>query len=250
MDIINKPFNTTGIGGNMTGSTGIKEVMTHKPDIQKIQTEVPQGEQYVTGQTGNSVQNSLIDLKNNANNITGEITQQGITYVDDHNRYVTGPDGVRHKERKVELPFGSHDFWARVDDNSETQQASKDGITYVDDHNRYVTGPDGVRHKERKVELPFGSHDFWARVDDDVEKQPSDIMSAQPGGPEKSIKEELSGADIKKLESLMEDVKNSRQAASTAFENFDQKANVLFDLLSRIVKNMNEMNAGSGRNLL
>jgi len=199
MDNINMN-NISGIGGNITGSRGIKEVMTHKPDIQKIQTEVPQGEQYVTGQTGNSLQNSLIDLENNANNITGEITQQG--------------------------------------------------ITYVDDHNRYVTGPDGVRHKERKVELPFGSHDFWARVDDDVEKQPSDIMSAQPGGPEKSIKEELSGADIKKLESLMEDVKNSRQAASTAFENFDQKANVLFDLLSQILKNMNETNAGSGRKLL
>jgi len=48
----------------------------------------------------------------------------------------------------------------------------------------------------------------------------------------------------------MEDVKNSRQEASTAFKNFDQKANVLFELLSRIMKNMKEMNAGLGRNLL
>ena len=122
--------NISGIGGNITGLRGIKEVMTHKPDIQKIQAEVPQGEQYVTGQTGNSVQNSLIALENNAQNITGEITQEGtgINYPFGHDnqytRYVTGPDGVRHKEINVLTGWGK-DSWIRVNDDELQQEQTQ-----------------------------------------------------------------------------------------------------------------------------
>ncbi|MEQ8190247.1 MAG: hypothetical protein ABRQ39_19930 [Candidatus Eremiobacterota bacterium] len=128
MDIINKSFNTTGIGGNMTVSTGIKEVMTHKPDIQEIQAEAPQGELYVTGQNGSSVKNNLINLENNAKNITGEITQADIHYPFGHDneytRYVTGPDGVRHKEIRVLTGWGK-DSWVPARDDQPQQEQTQ-----------------------------------------------------------------------------------------------------------------------------
>ncbi len=42
----------------------------------------------------------------------------------------------------------------------------------------------------------------------------------------------------------------SRQHASTAFQNFDQKANQAFNLLSQVMKSMNAMRMGVIRNLL
>lgn len=55
---------------------------------------------------------------------------------------------------------------------------------------------------------------------------------------------------IKDLEKAMEDVKNKRQETTTAFENFDQKANQLFNILSTVLKNMKETQSGLSRNLL
>ncbi|MEQ8224096.1 MAG: hypothetical protein ABRQ37_17395, partial [Candidatus Eremiobacterota bacterium] len=129
MDNINMN-NISGIGGNITGSRGIKEVMTHKPDIQKIQTEAPQREQYVTGQAGNSVKDNLINLENNAKNITGETTQEGtgincpFGHDNQYTRYVTGPDGVRHKEIKVMTGWGK-DSWVRANDDEPQQEQTQ-----------------------------------------------------------------------------------------------------------------------------
>jgi len=92
MDNINMN-NISGIGGNITGLRGIKEVMTHKPDIQKIQIEVPKGEQYFTDQPGNSVKNNLINLENNAKNITGKTaTSRGGTAVSGTGNSGTGQE--------------------------------------------------------------------------------------------------------------------------------------------------------------
>ncbi|MCJ7526115.1 MAG: hypothetical protein MUP71_12970 [Candidatus Aminicenantes bacterium] len=55
---------------------------------------------------------------------------------------------------------------------------------------------------------------------------------------------------IKEVESMQETNRNKRQMASTAFENFDQNANHLFNLLSSVMKGMNEMSMGIGRNIL
>ena len=52
------------------------------------------------------------------------------------------------------------------------------------------------------------------------------------------------------LESMQETVRNKRQMASTAFQNFDQKANQLYNLLSSVMKAMNEMRMGTVRNML
>ena len=55
---------------------------------------------------------------------------------------------------------------------------------------------------------------------------------------------------IKILENLMEGVRNKRQECMTAFENFDQKTNQLFNLLSSVMKAMKEMEQGIIRNIL
>jgi hypothetical protein len=56
--------------------------------------------------------------------------------------------------------------------------------------------------------------------------------------------------EIKQVEQEQEKVRNKRQIATTAFQNFDQKANQLFNLLSSVMKAMNEMRMGTVRNML
>lgn len=54
---------------------------------------------------------------------------------------------------------------------------------------------------------------------------------------------------IKQLETQMEEVRNKRSEFQTLFENFDQKANQLFNILSTIMKSMKEMQQAIMRNL-
>jgi hypothetical protein len=58
------------------------------------------------------------------------------------------------------------------------------------------------------------------------------------------------GAEIKNVENMMEQMRANRQAASTSFENFDQKADQLYNMMSAILKMMNEMKSQTLRNLL
>ena len=55
---------------------------------------------------------------------------------------------------------------------------------------------------------------------------------------------------IKTVESMQETVRNKRQMASTAFQNFDQKSNQLYNLMSSVLKSMNEMRSSTIRNML
>lgn len=57
-------------------------------------------------------------------------------------------------------------------------------------------------------------------------------------------------AEIKGIEAAMEAAKNDRQTAETAFENFDQKVDQLFNILSTLMKTMSEMRMGTVRNML
>lgn len=57
-------------------------------------------------------------------------------------------------------------------------------------------------------------------------------------------------SEIKKVEATQETVRNKRQMASTAFQSFDQKSNQLYNLLSSVMKAMNEMRMGTTRNML
>jgi predicted ribosome quality control (RQC) complex YloA/Tae2 family protein len=70
-------------------------------------------------------------------------------------------------------------------------------------------------------------------------------INRQVAGP---IVEDLS-TRIKILENLMEEVKNKRQEFQTAFENFDQKVNQLFNMLSTVLKSMKEMEQAIIRNM-
>ena len=49
------------------------------------------------------------------------------------------------------------------------------------------------------------------------------------------------GDEVKLLESRQEEVRNRRNMDTTAFQDFDQKSNQLYDMLSAVVKTMNEM---------
>ena len=49
------------------------------------------------------------------------------------------------------------------------------------------------------------------------------------------------GDEVKLLVSEQEEIRNHREMDTTAFQNFDQKANQLYDMLSTIVKTMGEM---------
>jgi hypothetical protein len=55
---------------------------------------------------------------------------------------------------------------------------------------------------------------------------------------------------IKDVEAMQDTIRNKRQMASTAFQNFDQKANQQYNLLSSIMKAMNEMRMGTVRNMM
>jgi hypothetical protein len=46
---------------------------------------------------------------------------------------------------------------------------------------------------------------------------------------------------MKRVENQQEEVRNKRQMATTAFQNFDQKSNQLMNMLATVIKTMNEM---------
>jgi hypothetical protein len=56
--------------------------------------------------------------------------------------------------------------------------------------------------------------------------------------------------NIKGLEAAMEELRKKREEFATSFENFDQKTNQLFNILSTIMKNMKETQSGIARNIL
>jgi DNA repair ATPase RecN len=56
-------------------------------------------------------------------------------------------------------------------------------------------------------------------------------------------------SQIKTYESKVETLRNSRQLSSTSFENFDQKANQLYNILSSILKAMRETKSAIVRNI-
>lgn len=55
---------------------------------------------------------------------------------------------------------------------------------------------------------------------------------------------------IKVQNTTLEELREKREEFTTAFENFDQKANQLFNILSTVMKNMKETQSGIIRNLL
>ena len=58
------------------------------------------------------------------------------------------------------------------------------------------------------------------------------------------------GGVSNKIERFMKEVRKKRKGFATMFENFDQKANQLFNILSSVLKAMKEMNSATTRNML
>jgi hypothetical protein len=83
----------------------------------------------------------------------------------------------------------------------------------------------------------------------DVNKAAADFVREFPGV-DPSAAVAAIAKQIKDVEKAMEDVKNKRQEMTTAFENFDQKSNQLFNILSTVMKTMKETQSGITRNLL
>jgi endonuclease III-like uncharacterized protein len=57
-------------------------------------------------------------------------------------------------------------------------------------------------------------------------------------------------SELDSINGIGEDIRTDRQEATRAFENFDQKANQLYNMLSTVMKSMNEMRSAVTRNLL
>jgi hypothetical protein len=80
-----------------------------------------------------------------------------------------------------------------------------------------------------------------------LNKRPIDSQTAQ------SVVRNLS-THTQKLDNLMAEFTNTirpniRQQFQTSFENFDQKTNQLFNILSTVLKNQKEMTSGITRNI-
>jgi hypothetical protein len=83
----------------------------------------------------------------------------------------------------------------------------------------------------------------------EINKLSSDFVRQFPGVEPASAVGDLA-EQIKTAENRMEEIRNKRQEAQTAFEGFDQKANQLFNMLSTIMKNMKETQQGIIRNMI
>ena len=56
--------------------------------------------------------------------------------------------------------------------------------------------------------------------------------------------------EVESINAIREEVRSDRMKAKEAFENFDQKSNQLYNLLSTVMKSMKEMQNATIRNML
>ncbi|MDP7038116.1 MAG: hypothetical protein QGI45_03085, partial [Myxococcota bacterium] len=126
--------------------------------------------------------------------------------------------------------------------------------TSLGDDGEIMTKDVAVQKGEEVVEKNYS---WFFGVDclaaDDKYNTGDDRVEYGPNGEKKVFREvnQMSlGNRIKGLESEQESVRNKRQIASTAFQNFDQKTNQLYNLLSSVLKALGEMRMGTTRNML
>lgn len=97
---------------------------------------------------------------------------------------------------------------------------------------------------------------YPSKVPIDIEVKSFDLTTlgadgkiAQVGPTEhKTVTQAGLNAEIKDVEAAQETVRNNRQMASTAFQNSDQKANQMYNLIASVLKSKNEMYMGVTRN--
>jgi DNA-binding transcriptional MerR regulator len=82
----------------------------------------------------------------------------------------------------------------------------------------------------------------------EINKASSEFVRDFPGvEPESAVS--AIAKEIKGVEAAMEELRNKRQEYQTSFENFDQKTNQLFNILSTVMKTMKETQSGIVRNI-
>lgn len=83
----------------------------------------------------------------------------------------------------------------------------------------------------------------------EINKAAADFVRKSPGLSVEAAVAEIS-RNIKGLEARAEETRDKRQEYQTMYENFDQKANQLFNILSTVMKNMKETQSSIVRNIL
>ncbi len=126
-------------------------------------------------------------------------------------------------------------YWlSRMKETNEISEAISD---YMKEINDALLHLQGSKKKKAKMKL----RNF--KIEDDDE-----ATTIQPSVVELTANE--LNKEISKIESDRETVRNKRQLATTQFENFDQKANQLFNILSSVMKAIKEMSSAVTRNML
>jgi hypothetical protein len=120
------------------------------------------------------------------------------------------------------------------DFNSMAEGVSDYLSTLVQDSQKMSEQGNGQKYPE-KVSIPVTVKTF-------------DLTGLDPNGKLHELSSHSKSLDraglndtIKDVESMQETVRNKRQMASTAFQNFDQKATQLYNLMASLLKTVNEM---------
>ena len=137
---------------------------------------------------------------------------------------------------------GKQKVWVEVREH-ETSSLGSDGEIVE----QYIK-PMEEKHSRREIETKWYNPTTWFGGTEEYKSQNADRVE---GGKVYRQMNQMSLSNrIKGLESEQEIVRNKRQMASTAFQNFDQKTNQLYNLLSSVLKALGEMRMGTTRNML
>lgn len=124
----------------------------------------------------------------------------------------------------------------------------------AEDLSKYLDSLSNASQRLSARALKMGDDGHKATVD--VEIRDYDLTTLDEGGNlqydsrSKPLQREELNLEIKRLESAQETIRNERQVASTSFQNFDQKSNQLFNMMSTVLKIMNDMRSSTVRNML
>lgn len=137
-------------------------------------------------------------------------------------------------------------FLQRLQDYNLMAEKLSDYLSQlVDDSQRLSAAAAGAKYPE-KVTISIEVQKFDLSTLDKDGK-----VATMAGYPQQRTVDRAGLNDtIKDVESMQETVRNKRQMASTAFQNFDQKANQLYNLMASVLKVMNEMRSSTTRNML
>jgi hypothetical protein len=172
-----------------------------------------------------------IVVKTDPYNVGEEFSEKNNIFVNNFNVPIIIAEAQTSKSVKVKPPSNDQGDW---------RLSKQNAIKIVREFQKYNC----CKGLATKIEAELKSSEkTMIAAEQLLSKKP---INRQAG---KSIVDDIS-KQIKNLENSMEEVRNKRQEYMTAFENFDQKANQLFNILSTVLKNQKEMQEAITRNML